>query len=112
MHVAHPFAVAARGTHSGRRRAGLFVAEQMFPRHGPGIADGADGELTVPATAAQKNRAAIVQRAHQREAGDGMPKDRPVAGFIEQTPDHQARMVAIAPDHLGRGAIKPFGHLG
>ena len=54
----------------------------------------------VVASTVEHHHARVIELAHQRQHLDGMAKGRSVRRFVQQPPDHDARMVAIAADQL------------
>ncbi len=65
----------------------------------------------IESPAVEHHDAAVVQRAHQRQGGDGMLKDGSLAGFVQQAPHRNAGVIAVALDHRRRGVVESLGHL-
>jgi len=81
-----------------REPARCFFPPYRLPFQARGIGEGADGEDAVPPAAVQQHQAGIVQRAQLAKAVVGMPEDRAIKGLVQQPPDDNARMAAVAGD--------------
>jgi hypothetical protein len=84
-----------------RGRVGPLVSEQVLPRGLARVADRADVREVVPPPAVEQNDAGRVERADERQRRDGVPELRLAdVDLVEQPPDRDRRVVAVAEDQL------------
>jgi hypothetical protein len=72
---------------------------------------GGAAAMQVPAPAVEHDHPRVVQFAQPRQRGRGVAEHRPVGRLVQQPPDHDAGMVAVAANHAEQRLVKTLGHL-
>jgi hypothetical protein len=71
---------------------------------------GGTAAIQVPASAVEHDHPRVVQLAQPRQPGRGVAEHRPVVRLVQQPPDNDAGMVAVAANHAEQRLVKTLGH--